>query len=106
MKTLSEVMASLTPEQREAVETRFEALKTELAHAEGAAIIANDRPNEEFNEGLAQMNERLRAEILTLRNTLGWIADPSHDLSQEDTAAFFQDMARKALSAGTARRRS
>ena len=49
---LSEAMASLTPEQREAVEARFEALKIELAHAEGAAIIATDRPNEEFNERL------------------------------------------------------
>lgn len=60
---LSEAMASLTPEQREAVEARFEALKIELAHAEGAAIIATDRPNEEFNERLAEMNAALRARV-------------------------------------------
>lgn len=63
---LSEAMASLTPEQREAVEARFEALKIELAHAEGAAIIATDRPNEEFNERLAEMNAALRARVAEL----------------------------------------
>ncbi len=54
---LEDVLAALPQDQREAVETRFQALQIELAHATGAAIIANDRPIE----------DALRAEVERLR---------------------------------------
>jgi hypothetical protein len=57
---LEDVLAALPQDQREAVETRFQALQIELAHATGAAIIANDRPIE----------DALRAEIDDLQAEL------------------------------------